>query len=91
MKLKLKVMNWLKKLIPVYIEVRSLYWVKYEKQMDEALKDIFHQIDIGDYKKSQELIDVFESTFTQNGVPGWVALKYSEVYRATSMLNFLVG
>ena len=27
-------MNWLKKLIPAYIEIRSLYWVKYEKQME---------------------------------------------------------
>lgn len=82
-------MNWLKKLIPVYIEIRSLYWVKCEKQMDKDLEDIFHQIDIGDYKKAQELIDSFESTFTQNGVPMWVALKYSEIYRASSMVNFL--
>jgi hypothetical protein len=84
-------MNWLKKLIPVYIEIRSLYWVKYEKQMDKALEDIFHQIDIEDYKKAQELIDVFKSTFTQNGVPVWVTLKYSEIYRASSMVSFLVG
>jgi hypothetical protein len=82
-------MNWLKKLIPAYIEIRSLYWVKYEKQMDKSLKDIFNQIDIDDYKKAQELIDVFESTFTQSGAPMWVALKYAEIYKASSMVSFL--
>lgn len=82
-------MNWLKKLIPAYIEIRSLYWVEHEKQMDKALEEIFHQIDIDDYKKAQELIDVFEKTFTQSGVPMWVALKYAEIYRATSMVGFL--
>jgi hypothetical protein len=82
-------MNWLTKLFPAYIEIRSLYWVKYEKQMDKALEDIFHQIDIDDYKRAQELIDVFQSTFTQGGVPEWVAIKYAEVYRASSMVSFL--
>ena len=82
-------MNWLKKIIPAYIEIRSLYWVKYEKQMDKALDDIFYQIDTDDYKKAQELIDVFKSTFTQNGVPEWVAIKYAEVYKASSMVNSL--
>jgi hypothetical protein len=57
--------------------------------MDKALKDIFHQIDIDNYKKAQELIHVFKSTFTQSGVPMWVALKYAEIYRASSMVNFL--
>ena len=83
-------MNWLKKLIPAYIEIRSLYWVKYEKQMDKALDDIFYQIDTDDYKKAQELVSVFESTFTQSGVPEWVAIKYAEIYRASSMINFLI-
>ena len=82
-------MNWLKKLIPAYIEIRSLYWVKYEKQMDKALDDIFYQIDTDDYKKAQELVSVFESTFTQSGVPEWVAIKYAEIYRASSMISFL--
>jgi hypothetical protein len=82
-------MNWLKKLIPACIEIRSLYWVEHEKQMDKALGDIFYQIDEDNYDKAQELIRVFESTFTQSGVPEWVAIKYAEIYRASSMVNFL--
>jgi hypothetical protein len=82
-------MNWIKKLIPAYIEIRSLYWVEHEKQMDRALGDIFYQIDEDNYEKAQILIDAFERKFSQGEVPHWVAIKYAEIYRASSMVNFL--
>jgi hypothetical protein len=82
-------MNWIKKLIPAYIEIRSLYWVERGKDMDAALKDIFHQIDMDNLDEAIELIKKFESTFTQGGVPHWIGIKYAEIYRAISMVHFL--
>lgn len=46
----------IKKLIPAYFEIRSLYWVQYEKAMNEELKSIFEKIDIDDYSAAENLI-----------------------------------
>lgn len=81
-------MNWIKKLIPAYIEIRSLYWVEYGKKMDCALKEIFGAIDNEKYEEAEILIKRFESTFSQQGVPFWIAIKYAEIYRAISQLAF---
>jgi hypothetical protein len=82
-------MNWIKKLIPAYVEIRSLYWVEHGKAMDAALWDIFHLIDTDRLDEALELIKKFESTFTQNGVPHWIGVKYAEIYKAISMAHFL--
>jgi hypothetical protein len=82
-------MNWLKKLIPSYLEIRSLYWVEHGKRMNIKLMSIFNAIDEDDYIKAKDLIEEFELVFTQNGVPNWIAIKYAEIYRAKSMLTFL--
>ena len=78
-------MNWIKKLIPVHIEIRSMYWVQYEKEMSQDLVAIFQSIDNDDYNRAKELIASFESKYTQNGVPDWIAVKYAQIYRAQSM------
>jgi hypothetical protein len=80
-------MNWLKKLIPVYFEIRSLYWVNLEKQMDDDLGDIFDSIDEENYLKAKWLIEEFEFKYTQSGVPYFVAIKYAEIYRAKSYIT----
>jgi hypothetical protein len=82
-------MKWIKKLIPVYIEIRSLYWVEHGKKMDEALGDIFDAIDNDNYDFALKSIIKFENEFSQGGVPEWIGVKYSEIYRAISMINFL--
>jgi hypothetical protein len=79
-------MNWIKRLIPAWIEIRSLYWVEYGKEMDVALHEIFLAIDDDRYDEAQELIDQFEERFNQSEGPLWIGLKYSEIYRASSML-----
>ena len=84
-----KNMNWLKKLIPVYLEIRSLYWVERGKQMDTKLGYIFDAIDEDNYVKAKELINEFELEFTQSGVPNWIGIKYAEIYRAKSMVTGL--
>lgn len=83
-------MNWIKKIIPAYIEFRSLYWVEYGAKMELALEAIFDNIDNDDLEASSKLIIEFESQFTQQGVPNWIAIKYAEIYRAKSMSISLI-
>lgn len=79
----------IKKLIPAYFEIRSLYWVQYEKAMNEELKSIFEKIDMDDYSAAENLIKEFELKHHQGTVPLWVGLKMAEIHRAQSMLVFL--
>jgi hypothetical protein len=58
--------------------------------MNIKLMSIFNAIDEDDYIKAKDLIEEFELVFTQNGVPNWIAIKYAEIYRAKSMLTFLM-
>jgi len=83
-------MNFIKKLIPAYIEIRSLYWVEYGKRMDGELERIFKEIDNENLTLVKELISNFEFHFTQSGVPNWIAVKYAQIYRAQSMVNSLI-
>lgn len=82
-------MNWIKKFIPAYIEIRSLYWVEYGKKMESALIEIFGAIDCDKYEEAKKLISTFESEFSQSNVPHWIGIKYAEIYRATSMIHLL--
>lgn len=82
-------MNWIKKLIPAYLEIRSLYWVEYGQRMDQELEEIFKNIDEDNFVQAQDLILSFESTYIQNGVPNWIAVKFAQIHRAQSMLHFL--
>jgi hypothetical protein len=82
-------MNWIKKLIPAYLEIRSLYWVEYGQRMDQELEEIFKNIDEDNFVPAQDLILSFESTYIQNGVPNWIAVKFAQIHRAQSMLHFL--
>lgn len=81
--------NWIKKLIPAYIEIRSLYWVEYGKQIDSDLKDIFNLIDEDKYKEAHELIDIFDKKYNQGFNPEWIDILIADIYRAKSMLVFL--
>jgi hypothetical protein len=87
--IKTNTLNFFKKCIPVYIEIRSLYWIEIGKQMDVKLELIFTAIDMDDYVTAENYIVEFESEFTQNGVPNWIGIKYAEIYRAKSMVTFL--
>jgi hypothetical protein len=88
--IKTNPLNFFKKCMPVYIEIRSLYWIEIGKQMDVKLKLIFTAIDMGDYVNAENYIVEFESEFTQNGVPNWIGVKYAEIYKVKSMITFLV-
>lgn len=82
-------MNWIKKLIPAYIEIRSLYWVEYAKILDADLREIFNMIDEDKYKEANELIEIFDKKYNQGFAPEWVDMLIADIYRAKSMLVFL--
>jgi hypothetical protein len=82
-------MNRIKKLIPAYLEIRSLYWVEYGQRMDQELEEIFKNIDEDNFVQAQDLILSFESTYSQNGVPNWIGVKFAQIHKAQSMLHFL--
>ena len=84
-------MNWIKKLIPAYIEIRSLYWVQYYKQMNLELEHIFNLIDNDHYHDAQEAINGFNYKHSQGTVPMWVALEMAKIHKAQAMINFLAS
>ncbi len=88
---KMEIISFFKKLIPAHIEIRSLYWIQYEKSMDKELVLIFEKIDSDEYENAKELIEKFHENHSQSTVPFWVAKKMAEIYRAESMLNFLIA
>lgn len=85
---KMKIMKW-KKFIPGWINIRSLYWVEYEKSMDTELSEIFQHIDDDNYVVAKNLIQKFEEKHSQGEVPMWVAEKMASIYKAKMMLSFL--
>jgi hypothetical protein len=82
-------MNWIKKLIPAYIEIRSLYWVEYAKKVETDLREIFNLIDEDKYKEAEYLIKIFDKKYNQSLVPKWVGFRIAEIHRANSMLIWL--
>ena len=82
-------MNWIKKLIPAYIEIRSLYWIEIEREMDSDLVAIFNKIDEDNYKDAKSLIESFRHKWDGKKYPEWILGTYAEISRAQSMVDFL--
>lgn len=81
------------KIIPFSIRVKTLYWVKKEKEIDNDLLKLFNKIDDGDdYVEARLLLESLRKKWillSQNS-PDWFQLEYiSQFSRAESMLNFL--
>jgi len=94
----------IKKLIPVEIKIKSLYWKQKEDEMDSDLKKIFRQLDIDEYDDVQKIfrqLDIDEYDDVQNMIdefhqkwdvikkPIWLSLKSAEISRAQTMYYFL--
>jgi hypothetical protein len=82
-------MNWIKKLIPAKIEIRSLYWVNIQKEMESDLESIFNKIDEDNYKDAKSLIEGFRHKWDGKKYPEWVWDTYAEWSKAQSMVDFL--
>ncbi len=81
------------KLIPVNIRIKSLYWVRKEREIDTDLSNLFSKIDNDDYKQGRILLKQFRDKWTEelsNGSPEWFDFQYMpEFVRAEAMLDFL--
>ena len=86
--------NLLKKLVPVYVEFRSLYWVQIEQQMKTDILQIFSLIDADRYQDAQWLIDAFETRYYKYEIvkkPEFVSRTMSEIHRAQAMVHCMLG
>lgn len=85
-------MDFIKRLIPGHITVRSLYWVQRQKEMESELRTIFHCIDNDKFAQCQWLIEKFHEKWDGMRKPLWLSLEIeSQIYRAEAMLNILTA
>lgn len=83
--------NFIKKLIPVEIKIKSLYWKQKESEMESDLIKIYHKLDIDEYDGVQEMIDEFHHKWDGMKMPLWLGLKSAEISRAQAMYVFLTA
>lgn len=80
------------KFIPFDIRIKSLYWVRKEKEIDEELTQLFKVIDADKYNEGRIMLEQLREkweVFSHNA-PQWFQLEYlSQFSKAESMLNFL--
>ena len=80
------------KLIPFNIRIKTLYWVRKEKEINTDLEDLFTKIDNDDYNDARKTLELLREKwieFSQTS-PLWFQLEYIPQFtKAESMLNFL--
>jgi hypothetical protein len=80
------------KLIPVNIRIKSLYWVRKEREIDSDLSNLFSKIDNDEYEQGRILLNELRDKWTEfsQTSPEWFQLKYIPQFsKAEAMLNFL--
>lgn len=80
------------KFIPFNIRIKSLYWVRKEREIDSDLSNLFSKIDNDEYKEGRVLLNELKNKWTELSFnsPEWFQLDYiSQFSRAEAMLNFL--
>lgn len=82
------------KIIPFNIRIKSLYWVRKEKEIVSDLKTLFSKIDNNEYDSAKKFLTEFSDKWTEisHTAPQWFVLEHMpEFVRAESMLNFLTA
>ena len=80
------------KFIPFNIRIKSLYWVKKEREIDSELSNLFSKIDNDEYEQGRLLLNELRDKWTELSFnsPEWFQLEYiSQFEKAEAMLNFL--
>ena len=80
------------KFIPFNIRIKSLYWVKKEREINSDLSNLFSKIDNDEYKEGRILLNELKNKWTELSfnLPEWFQLDYiSQFSRAEAMLDFL--
>lgn len=73
---------WIKKLIPAYIQIKSLYTIEQEKILDNELTFLFDLIDDDKYNEAKKELHKLKAKYGDT-VP--------ELSKASSMLSFLTS
>jgi hypothetical protein len=80
------------KLIPFNIRIKSLYWVRKEREIDLDLSNLFSKIDNDEYEQGRMLLNELRGKWIEfsHTSPEWFQLEYIPQFsKAESMLNFL--
>jgi hypothetical protein len=80
------------KLIPFNIRIKSLYWVKKEREIDSDLSNLFSKIDNDEYEQGRISLNELRDKWTEfsHTAPEWFQLEYIPQFsKAEAMLNFL--
>ena len=80
------------KIVPFNIRIKTLYWVRKEKEINSDLLKLFSKIDEDKYKEGRILLNNLKDKWTELSweSPEWFQLEYiSQFARAEAMLNFL--
>jgi hypothetical protein len=80
------------KLIPFYFQVKSLYWVRKEKEMQSDLSRLFTALDFEEPPKAREIFEQLKTKWnwdqTLPNCPKWFSLAYSsEFLKAETLLE----
>jgi len=82
-------LNLISKIIPVSIQVKTLYWKRKEQEMDWDLSVVGHYIDEGCYATASTLIDRFRNKWEAQKLPHWLSIKTAEISRLDTINSML--
>lgn len=80
------------KLIPFEIRIKTLYWVRKEKEIDSDLSVLFDKIDNDEYVSARYILNDLRDKWTEfsHTAPKWFVEEYIPQFsKAEAMLNFL--
>lgn len=81
----------LSKLIPVSIQIKTLYWRRKEQEMDWDLEVIGNYIDEECYEIAETLIYGFRKKWESQVMPWWLSEKTAKVSRLEAINEMLKG
>lgn len=84
----------LTKFIPSSIKIKSLYWTRKGKEIDEDLKELFDLIDNDSYKSAKSLLEHLRLKWGEyeSNYPFWFHKEYLvQFVKAETMLYFLTS
>lgn len=73
-------MNWIKKLIPAYISIKSLYTIEQERLLSKELSTLFELIDNDEYINARSTLTLLKLKYGDS---------VADLSRAEAILNFL--
>ena len=80
------------KLIPYNIRIKSLYWVRKEREINSDLSNLFSKIDNDEFEEATTLLNDLKNKWVEfsHNSPEWFQLEYIPKFtKAEAMLNFL--